>query len=326
MANVRQSAPRRQTDPPEITHPNIGGDDGIDDWDITTGVGITALAVAAARAVERHQPDAMCDDPWAAAFVQAADLHEPMPTTPEEVTANALPDTWILTHRYLGIRTKFLDAVVARAVADGIRQTVILAAGLDTRAFRLPWPAGSTVYEIDQPRVLSFKLAVLRAQGATAGCTHRLVPVDLRRDWATSLLATGFDPDTPTLWLVEGLTPYLPAQAELRLLAGIDAHSAPGSRIAVEEARKILSAVSDEELDGARQRWGVDMRTLVYDEDDRDAAGVLRGLGWRVTAETIASISRRYGHPVDAAFAVTADASQLVAAERPGPAAPTPPR
>ncbi|WP_163550126.1 SAM-dependent methyltransferase [Candidatus Frankia nodulisporulans] len=331
MANVRHAVPRGQTNHPDDVDGShrvdgLASTDGLVDWDITTGVGITALAVAAARAVESGQPDAMCDDPWAAAFVRAAHLPHPMPTTPAEVGDHALPDTWMLTNRYLGIRTKFLDAVVTGALADGIRQTVILAAGLDTRAFRLSWPAGSTVFEIDQPRVLAFKLAVLRARGAVAGCVHHPVPVDLRRDWAMSLRATGFDPDTPTLWLVEGLTPYLPAQAELQLLAGVDAHSAPGSRIAVEEARSILTAVSDAELDGARDRWGVDMRALVHDDDDRDAAGVLRGLGWTVSAEGIAAVARRYGHPVADAFAVTAQASQFVTAERPGAAAPTRPR
>ncbi|CAO5184859.1 S-adenosyl-L-methionine-dependent methyltransferase [Frankia sp. AiPs1] len=297
--------------------PRIPGSARVEDWDITSGVGITALAVAAGRAIESQRPDAMADDPFAAAFVRAADLPSPMPTSLDDLADLSLPDSWLMRERYLGVRTKYLDAVVEAATRAGIRQTVILAAGLDTRAFRMRWPAGSTVFEIDQPRVLSFKLAVLADLDAPPACRHRPVPVDLRDDWAFALRAAGFVQGTPTLWLAEGIVPYLTADAEQRLLATVDALSAPGSRIAVEEPRRILETVSDAELAEALSRWGVDLRALLQDDDGRDVAAALGALGWEVATDSFTEVAARYGHTFPPDFTVTGDASRFVTAIRP---------
>src|SRR5699024_6712569 len=122
------------------------------------------------------------------------------------------------------------------AVAAGVRQVVILASGLDSRAYRLAWPAGTVVFEIDQPKVLSYKAATLAAHGVTPSTDRREVPMDLRQDWPAALRAAGFDPAAPTAWLAEGLLMYLPADAQDRLFEQVTALSVPGSRIAVETA------------------------------------------------------------------------------------------
>ncbi|OOK71241.1 putative S-adenosyl-L-methionine-dependent methyltransferase ML2640 [Mycobacterium kansasii] len=105
---------------------------------------------------------------------------------------------------YQAVRTNFFDTYFADAVADGIRQVVILASGLDSRAYRLDWPAGTTVYEIDQPQVLAYKSATLAGNGVTPSADRREVPIDLRLDWPAALRAAGFDPTARTAWLAEG--------------------------------------------------------------------------------------------------------------------------
>ncbi len=288
----------------------------VDDWDIVTGVGVTALGVASARAIESHRPDALINDPYAEAFVRAADLPRRLPANPRELAGMAVPGDWLLMSRYIGVRTRFFDEYFERAMAAGIRQGVLLAAGLDTRAFRLHWPAGSVVFEIDQPRVLSFKLAVLGAQGATPAARHRLVPVDLRRDWAAPLRAAGHDPAQRTAWLAEGLLAYLDAAAEQRLLDTISTLSAPGSRVAVEDFGQVERLLSDEDLQVAGQLWGVDLRSLVHDEPGRDAAAALRRLGWDVRTQRSLAVAQQYDRPVDPSIAGTFEASRFVTAER----------
>ncbi|WP_101830031.1 SAM-dependent methyltransferase [Frankia canadensis] len=295
----------------------------MDDWDIATGVGVTALGAASARAIETHRPDAMIDDPYAEEFVRAARLPQPMPTTPEELAAMSPPGSWMPGWRYMGVRTRFFDDYLATALDAGLRQTVILAAGLDTRAFRLGWHEGSAVFEVDQPRVLSFKLSVLRRRQATPACRHRVVPVDLREEWAGPLRTAGFEPVAATAWLIEGLLPYLDADAERRLLTTVDALSAPGSQVAIEDARRIGQALSDDEYAASRERYGVDLRDLVHEDDPRvrDAAAMLGRLGWKVSTETITAAAERYGHPLDPALSVTTEASRFLVGERTAAAA-----
>ena len=132
---------------------------------------------------------------------------------------------------YQGVRSRFFDEALLGA---GTRQVVLLAAGLDARALRLGWPSGTTVFEVDQPRVLGFKDEVIDSVGGTPTARRVTVPVDLRHDWPAALTAAGFDPRLPTAWLAEGLLPYLPADAERLLFERVHALSAPGSRIAVE--------------------------------------------------------------------------------------------
>lgn len=203
---------------------------------VTGGVGFTALAVAAARASETVRTDPICSDPYAEALVAAAGTR--LPTRPlsgqEPGWDTELAGIWDTMANHLGLRTRFFDDYLTAAAAAGIRQVVILAAGLDTRAHRLDWPGGTAVFELDQPRVLEFKDHVLRAQ---PGCERITVPVDLREDWPAALRAAGFDPAAPTAWLAEGLLRYLPGAAVRELFARITELSAPGSRLGVNETR-----------------------------------------------------------------------------------------
>lgn len=232
-------------------------DEHTGEWDIVTSVGITALGVAAARAIETHREEPLVSDPYAARFVRAAKPPNPMPTTPAE--AAALVDhegLWVLNSAYMAVRTRFFDDYFRRATDDGVRQAVILAAGLDSRAFRLDWPQGTAIYEVDQPKVLEFKQEVLDEQGATARGTRRTVPVDLRDNWSAALLDAGFVPDEPTAWLAEGLLPYLPPEAEQLLLDTIDKYSGPGSWLSVEQPIDMARMLDDAQVGDVATQWG----------------------------------------------------------------------
>ena len=201
-------------------------------WDIVSGVGVTALGAAAMRAMEGHHAEPLVRDPYAAAFVEAAASQLPgrMAVTPEEAAAD--PEfPWSGMAHYVAVRSRFFDDFFAAAAGAGLRQAVILAAGLDTRAFRLDWMPGATVYEIDAPMVLAFKDSVLAGQGAAARCDRRTVTADLRADWPAAVREAGFDPAVPTAWLAEGLFPYLTDEAIDDLLGQVHELSAPGSRI-----------------------------------------------------------------------------------------------
>lgn len=140
----------------------------------------------------------------------------------------------------LAVRTKFFDDRCTEATAAGATQVVILASGLDARAYRLAWPGGTVVYELDQPKVLDFKTRTLAGLGAAPGAIHRQVPVDLRHDWPAALRAAGFDAARPTAWLAEGLLIYLPPPAQDELFDQITALSVAGSTIATEHAPGIV--------------------------------------------------------------------------------------
>lgn len=194
-----------------------------------SGVGLTALAVAAMRAIETCRHDRLIDDPYAATLVAAADQGVGFPTTPEALAA--IPEDgprWAeRVDHYLGVRSRVFDDFLTAASGSGPRQCVILAAGLDARAYRLDWPAGTALFELDQPKVLQFKQITLAEAGAEPGCEHRLVGVDLRDDWPAALIAAGLDVTAPTVWLAEGLLPYLPGEAQRRLLESVTELSAP---------------------------------------------------------------------------------------------------
>jgi methyltransferase (TIGR00027 family) len=297
-----------------------------DSWDITESVGATALSVAAARAVETGSDDPLIRDQYAYLLVSTAG-------TPWARLASSLD--WIgdddhgrRAHRlaidYQAVRTHYFDAYFADAVAAGIRQVVILAAGLDSRAFRLDWPAGTTVYEIDQPQVVAYKTSTLESAGAAPTAERRTVQVDLRDDWAAALTAAGFDPGRPTAWLAEGLLPYLPAEAQDRLFDILTGLSAPGSRLAVEafslgaadnEARRVARRAR---FDRMRQRLGLDINveTLTYQESDRaDAAEWLTGNGWHVTAVSNADEMARLGRGIPDDLADEAFTTKLLRAQ-----------
>lgn len=267
-------------------------------WDVTNGVGITALGVAAARAVESDRADRLIDDPHAAGFVRAAAPQRPLPTTAD--TGGAVDADWAALVNMMAIRTRVLDELLLDAVGAGIRQVVILAAGLDARAQRLPWPSGTTVHEIDQPDVLAFKQRVLEESGSTPRCTLRSVPCDLRDDWPAALSAAGFDRTAPSVWLVEGLLPYLPPDGEAQLFDRISALAAPGSRIAVEA---VDPAAADDYLgtDSVREfggHMGFDLAELWDTRRRPDQADTLRGHGWDPRVRRFGDLAAELGRPL----------------------------
>lgn len=201
-----------------------------DNWDIVTSVGFTALAVCAGRALDAGLEPPLANDDFAAVFVAAAGE----PNLAAAVAGADLSSAAAFNAQWIGVRTRFFDDFFIHASQSGVRQAVILAAGLDSRAYRLAWPAEFTVYEIDQPRVLEFKQQVLDQQGAVPSARRMTIATDLREDWAAALIASGFEPDQPTAWALEGLLPYLPGAAQDALFAKLHELSAVGSRIAAE--------------------------------------------------------------------------------------------
>ena len=264
-----------------------------DSWDIATSVGATAVMVALARAAETASADPLIRDQFA----------EPLVTTPElegvreQVAAwwaeDDDPDSTVDSQQmidYQAVRTHFFDGYFTDAVAGGIRQVVILAAGLDSRAYRLDWPAGTVVYEIDLPKVLEYKSQTLAGHGATPIADRRAVAVDLRHDWPQALRDAGFDASAPTAWLAEGLLPFLPAAAQEALFASIDALSGPGSRVAVEnfgvdQAKRQEAEERWANLKAKREARGQDTSfnpfDLWFDDGDRpDCGDWFGGHGW----------------------------------------------
>jgi methyltransferase (TIGR00027 family) len=265
-------------------------------WDVVSGVGLTALGVAAARALETHRTDALVQDRLAEQFVKNAQPSVAMPTSPDDTASS---DAWRSMADCVGVRSRFFDEYVITATESGVDQIVVLAAGLDARAYRLNWPRVCHLYEVDQPKVLEFKDAVLGKVAATTTCTRHVVGTDLREDWAAALLAAGFDPARPTAWLAEGLLPYLPAAAEDQLFDQIDRLSSPGSRIAVEHVSDVTAVVDHPMINRSVQQLGVDIRELWNREPRRPVDERLRSQGWVLTSESIAETARCFGRELD---------------------------
>jgi len=284
------------------------------DWDIVTGVGITALGVAAGRAIETHRRGGLVADPYAEVFVRAAQPPLPMPTRPEEATdPEAL---WDSMATYLGVRSKFFDEYLASAFA--VQQVVLLAAGLDARAFRLDWPPHTTVYELDMPRVLDFKNQVLARQQARPRCERRTVACDLRGDWPSALREAGFGRTRPVAWLAEGLLFFLPDQAKEALLTGIHELSAPGSRIAAEHLTADVAALLRQPVfRDMASRFGFDLQKLWPADQHLDPVGWLTDRGWAVTSERAVTIAGQYHRSFDDAIAQPMRSSLLITGDAP---------
>jgi methyltransferase (TIGR00027 family) len=274
-----------------------------DSWTITELVGATALGVAASRAAETAGPDPLIRDEFARLLVSSAGPAWARLADPELAWLDG-DQHGQRSHRcgidYQAVRTHFFDEYFAEAAAAGIRQVVILAAGLDSRAYRLDWPTGTTVYEIDQPQVLEFKTETLHRHGAVPSAIRHPVPVDLRDDWLAALTAAGFDRAQPTAWLAEGLLPYLPSDAADRLFEMVTALSAPESQIAV-EVFGLNSRGNSQRWLRMRERLGLDVNVhaLTYNEPHRsDAAAWLAAHDWRVHSVSNRDEMARLGRPV----------------------------
>jgi methyltransferase (TIGR00027 family) len=297
-----------------------------DSWAITELVGATALGVAAARAVETAGPNPLIRDDFAQTLVSSAGPAWARLADPELAWLGDDPHGQ-RAHRlgidYQAVRTHFFDEYFGNAVSAGIRQVVILAAGLDARAYRLNWPADTAVYEIDQPKVLGYKTGTLESHGAVPTARRRPVPVDLRDDWPAALAAAGFDRTQPTAWLAEGLLPYLPSDAADRLFEMFTALSAPGSQVAI-EVFGMNSRSNSQRWLRMRERLGLDVnvQALTYHEPDRsDAAQWLTEHGWQVNAVNNRDEMARLGRPVPDDLDDEAVRSTLLRARLGGPTA-----
>jgi len=273
-----------------------------DTWDIKTSVGSTALFVAAARALEAQKPKPVAVDPYAEVFCRAAggewaDVLDG--NAPEHQLKTEFGEHFV---NFQGARTRYFDTYFRAAAAEGVRQIVLLAAGLDSRAYRLAWPDGTVVFELDQPQVLEFKREVLAQHGETPTAERREIAVDLRDDWPRALRDSGFDPSKPSAWIAEGLLIYLPATAQHQLFAGIDALAAPGSHVAVEEAVPVDAEAFEAKREEERAAGNEDtFFTLVYNEQHEPAAEWFGRRGWTAGATRLPDYLRSVGRPVPVA-------------------------
>lgn len=272
-----------------------------DTWDLATSVGATATGVAASRALATKQPDPLITDPYADALVRAVGLDHSIRLADGEVCVEG--DLMLDRQRMceqIAVRTRFFDDFFLAAAAAGIRQAVILASGLDTRAYRLAWPAGTVVFEVDQPAVLEFKTRTLAGLGTEPAAELHSVPIDLRDDWPKALRDNGFDPALPTAWIAEGLLIYLPPEAQDRLFDNITALSAPGSRLATEH---MDAASLTEKWSELMSQWSkkigsdVDLMDLFYSGERTAARDDLAGHGWDVSVQPTRAAYEAHGFP-----------------------------
>lgn len=286
-----------------------------DTWDLASSVGVTATMVAAARAVATRADRPLIDDPFAEPLVRAVGVDlltrlatgEVNPADLNDVHDGAAGSAGAMSRMAdnMAVRTKFFDEFFLGATRAGIKQVVILASGLDSRAYRLAWPAGTVVYEVDQPQVIEFKTRTLAELGAAPTAERRVVPVDLRDDWPAALRDAGFDPALPTAWSAEGLLGYLPPEAQDRLLDTITELSAPGSRFATESAPNPQPGDEDrmrERMQRISERWrahgfDLDMAGLVYFGERNEAAPYLDDRGWAMNGISIRDLFSANGLP-----------------------------
>lgn len=287
-----------------------------DSWDITHSVGATALGVAAARAAETESDNPLISDPFARVFLDAAGEGMWSIYTDPELLAKAVeiePDVQTriqLMIDFMATRTAFFDEFFLAAADSGVRQVAILAAGLDARTWRLPWPDGTVVYELDQPKVLEFKSNTLREYGAHPTAQLVNVPIDLREDWPKALQEAGFDASRPCAWSAEGLVRYLPAQAQDLLFERAHSLSVEGSRLAsnvpgagftepelvrrqredMQRMRAVAAKLVKAEITDYDDLWYPEERTAVD--------SWLREHGWDVSTATFSELMARYGRSV----------------------------
>ena len=248
-------------------------------------LGTTALSVAACRATESARIDAWFHDELAQHVLAAA-------IAPPAVSRGLV--------RWVAVRTRFLDELVVGAVADGIRQVVIVGAGLDARAYRLALPRDLTVFEIDHAEVLTLKQHLLDELELMSECRRRVVVADLVADeWLQLLTGTGWAPVQPTVWVTEGLLVYLNHEERTQLLTQLSSASAIGS---------VLGATLSTRTDNlAHPLW--------HPAATADPKQWLDQCGWQATVQTMAEASAAFGRPIPPPFD-TSTKGRLVRAVR----------
>ncbi|MGZ8714457.1 MAG: class I SAM-dependent methyltransferase [Mycobacterium sp.] len=293
-----------------------------DSWDLASSVGSTATMVAAQRVLSNRE--GLIYDPYAEPLVRAVGLDFFVRALDGEIDLDDVDPRFNMRRAAEGmaVRTRHFDSLFTDAAAAGVRQAVILAAGLDARAYRLAWPAGTTIYELDQPEVIAFKGETLAQLGAEPAADRRPIAIDLREDWPKALRDNGFDPTQPTAWIAEGLLIYLPPEAQDLLFDRVDELSAPGSRIATEHIPDI-SAFSDErsqEIADRLKKYGhdIEMSELIYRDERNDVIDYLTAQGWDVTAQSMrdAYAANGFELPEDSVMGFFADMSYLSAIKR----------
>ena len=293
-----------------------------DTWDLASSVGATATMVAAQRALSNRE--GLIDDPFAEPLVRAVGLDFFIRALDGEIELEDVDPEFNMRRAAEGmtVRTRWFDKLFTDAAAAGVRQAVILAAGLDARAYRLPWPDGTTVYELDQPEVIDFKTKTLTSLSATPKADRRTVAIDLRNDWPKALLDNGFDPTQPTAWIAEGLLIYLPPEAQDLLFDRIDELSAPGSRVATEHIPDV-TMFSDERSQRITERlkkYGhdIEMSDLIYHGERSHVIEYLTAHGWNVTSQTMreAYTANGFVFPENEAIGFFANLSYVSAVKR----------
>jgi methyltransferase (TIGR00027 family) len=283
-----------------------------DRWDLATSVGATATMVAAQRALSSDEK--FIDDPYAAPLVRAVGIDVYVRLVNGQIPVGG--DSEFDPHRMargMACRTRFYDQFFLEAANSGVGQAVILAAGLDARAYRLPWPAGTVVYEVDMPEVIEFKTLTLSDLGAEPTAERRTVAVDLRDDWAAALREAGFDAQAPAAWSAEGLLLYLPDAAQDALFDNITTLSAPGSRLAFEFVPD-TAVFADERWRAHHDRMSelgfeIDFNDLVYHGQRSHILDYLTQRGWQTSAHTVKQLHAANGftYPDDDVAAAFAD-------------------
>ena len=237
-------------------------------------LGSTAVSVAACRAIESARIDAWFHDELARYLV----------------TKTGLPALSRGLVAWVAVRTRFLDELVTKAVADGVGQVVIVGAGLDSRAYRLDLPRHVTVFEVDHAEVLSMKQRLLDEAELISTCRRMVVIADLvNDDWLAKLSDTGWDHARDTVWVVEGLLVYLTHDERTQLLQRLSSASGVGSILGA-----TLSTRTDEL---AHPLW--------HPAGGIDNVEWLAQCGWRASVQTMADVSFEFGRPVAAEFQIS---------------------
>lgn len=245
------------------------------------GVARTAVLIAAARANEQLNLQPLFNDPLAAALAEAAG---------SAAELNGVRD---LAGDHFVLRTRYFDDHLLNAAQP---QVVIMAAGLDTRAFRLPWPRGTTVFELDLPGLVEFKEDVLWGEHVLPSCERVVVACDLREDWAASLLCAGFDPKRPTAWLLEGLLMFLTPAAGERIMHVVGSLSAKGSTLAIEHVNRAFRELP--QMKAVQQRF--DTMDAGWRSDVEDPVAWLGGHGWHAAVTHQVDLAAQHQRPVPA--------------------------
>jgi methyltransferase (TIGR00027 family) len=278
-----------------------------DTWDLATSVGATATGVAVGRALASRRANPLINDPFAEPLVRAVGVDFFTRLASGELDPAELDDGdsafgMARMSDMMAVRTRFFDEFFMEATQSGIHQAVILASGLDARAYRLRWPAGTTVYEIDQPSVIGFKTRTMQRLDAAPTADRRAVAIDLRQDWPAPLQRAGFDAAQPAAWSAEGLLAFLPPDAQDRLLDNISALSATGSRFASENMPNVNHAQTtmQTQMQTLTDRWrqhglDLDMSDLWYFGDRNDVDEYLSTHGWDTVATGHAELFAAHG-------------------------------